>query len=170
MTIDYENEYGEIPGLEPERLAEQVITAALDYLNCPYEERVGLLLTGDEEIHRLNLEHRGIDRATDVLSFPMTQYERPGDFSMFEEEEDVGCFDPDSGELLLGDIVLSMDHVFAQAREYGHSARREFAFLIAHSVLHLVGYDHITEEEAGEMEHIQNEILNQLNITREELT
>lgn len=167
MTIDFENEYGEVPDLKPEELAERVISGALDFLECPYEARVGLLLTGDEEIHRLNLEHRGIDRATDVLSFPMTEYGRPGDFSMFEEE-DVGCFDPDSGELLLGDIVLSMDHVLAQAKEYGHSVKREFSFLITHSILHLVGYDHLSAEEAGEMEQLQEEILNQLNITREE--
>ncbi len=169
MTIDFENEYGEIPGLEPETLAERVIAGALDYLECPYEARVGLLLTDDEEIRRLNLEQRGIDRPTDVLSFPMTEYGQPGDFSMFEENC-IGCFDPDSGELLLGDIVLSMDHVLTQAEEYGHSVRREFAFLITHSVLHLIGYDHMTEEEAEEMERLQREILNQLNITREEST
>ncbi len=167
MTIDFENEYGEVPELEPEELAERVICGSLDYLECPYEARVGLLLTGDEEIRRLNLEHRGIDRATDVLSFPMTEYDRPGNFAMLENE-DIGCFDPDSGELLLGDIVLSADHVLAQAKEYGHSVKREFAFLITHSVLHLVGYDHMSDEEAKEMERLQKEILDQLNITREE--
>ncbi len=169
MTIDFENEYGEIPGLEPEKLAERVICGGLDYIECPYEARVGLLLTGDEEIHRINREQRGIDCATDVLSFPMTEYGTPGDFSILENE-DVGCFDPDSGELLLGDIVLSMDHVLAQAEEYGHSVRREYAFLITHSILHLVGYDHMTEDDAARMEHLQEEILNQLNITREEST
>ena len=167
MTIDFENEYGDVPELKPEELAEHVICGSLDYLECPYEARVGLLLTGDEEIRRLNLEHRGIDRATDVLSFPMTEYDRPGNFAMFEDE-DVGCFDPDSGELLLGDIVLSADHVLAQAKEYGHSVKREFAFLITHSVLHLVGYDHMSDGEAKEMERLQKEILNQLNLTREE--
>lgn len=167
MTIDFENEYGEVPGLELETLAKQVIAGALDDMGCPYEARVGLLLTGDKEIQRLNAEHRGIDHATDVLSFPMTEYDRPGDFSRFEEDW-IDAFDPDSGELLLGDIVLSMDHVLAQAREYGHSVRREFAFLITHSVLHLIGYDHMTEEDAAEMERLQERILNQLNITREE--
>ncbi len=162
MTIDFENEYGEISDLEPESLALQVVSGALDYLACPYEAQVSLLLVDDEKIHSLNLAHRGIDRPTDVLSFPMTEYRRPGDFSMFEKDC-VGCFDPDSGELLLGDIVLSMDRVLAQAKEYGHSVRREYAFLITHSVLHLVGYDHMTEEEAETMEQLQEEILNQLN-------
>lgn len=167
MTINFENEYGEIPELAPETLARQVISGALDHLDCPYEAQVSLLLVDDTEIHRLNLAHRGVDRPTDVLSFPMTEYRQPGDFTMFEEEI-VGCFDPDSGELLLGDIVLSMDRVLAQAKEYGHSVRREYAFLIVHSVLHLVGYDHMERDEAEEMERIQEEILNELNILREE--
>ena len=93
MTIDFENEYGTLPLPEPEELAGRVIACALDYMNCPYEARVGLLLTDDEEIQRLNSEHRGIDRATDVLSFPMVEYERPGDFSILEKET-VDCFDP----------------------------------------------------------------------------
>lgn len=169
MTLDFENEYGELSGLDAEALALEVVAGALDYLDCPYEAQVSLLLVDDEEIHRLNLAHRGIDRPTDVLSFPMTQYEHPGDFSIFEGDC-IGCFEPDSGELMLGDIVLSMDRVFAQAEEYGHSVRREFAFLITHSVLHLVGYDHMVKDEAEEMERLQEEILNQLNISREEST
>lgn len=81
-----------------------------------------------------------------------------------EEEQD--SFDPDSGELLLGDIVLNGDRVYAQAEEFGHSVKREFAFLIAHSMLHLMGYDHMTKEEADVMEGRQDEILNLLNIKR----
>lgn len=167
MTIVFENEYGEISDIEPEELAERVIAGALDYMDCPYETRIGLLLTGDEEIHKINLEHRNIDRSTDVLSFPMVEYDMPGDFSILEESGD-DCFDPDSGELVLGDIVLSMDKVIGQAREYGHSIKREYAFLITHSMLHLMGYDHMTEDEAREMERLQEEILNELNILREE--
>ncbi len=167
MTVDFENEYSELSLPDAEALAREVVEGALDYLDCPYEAQVNILLVDDEEIHKLNLAHRGIDRPTDVLSFPMTQYKHPGDFSIFEGDC-VGCFEPDSGELLLGDIVLSMDRVSAQAEEYGHSVRREFAFLITHSVLHLVGYDHMTGNEAKEMERLQEEILNQLNISREE--
>lgn len=169
MTIDFENEYGEIAGLDAEGLAGQVVSCALDHMGCPYESRVGVLITNDEVIHRLNLEHRGVDRPTDVLSFPMLEYGRPGDFSGAEEQS-IDCFDPDSGELVLGDIVLSMDRVFSQAEEYGHSVRREYAFLIAHSMLHLMGYDHMTSSEASEMERLQEEILKELNISREELT
>ena len=164
MSVIYEDEYGKDWPFSPEELAGKVIEASLDYENCPYEAQVNVLLTGNEEIHEMNRDFRNIDRATDVLSFPMLEYETPGDFSHFESEED--CFDPETGELLLGDIVISKEKVIAQAEEYGHSVKREYAFLIAHSVLHLSGYDHMEEEERIEMETLQREILNELNILR----
>lgn len=164
MTVIYEDEYGREWPFDPRALAERVIEKCLDYEECPYEAQVSLLLTDSAEIHRMNAEFRGIDRETDVLSFPMQEYETPGDFSRAEEDPD--SFDPDSGELLLGDIVLNGDRVYAQAEEYGHSVEREFAFLIAHSMLHLCGYDHMEEEEARTMEGRQREILNLLNIKR----
>ena len=115
------------------KIAELVIETSLDYVKCPYETEVSLLLTTDEEIKEINRMQRQIDRATDVLSFPMADYETPGDFSHLDE--DAGLFHPDTGELMLGDIVISVDKVFEQAEEYGHSLLREYAFLIAHSRL-----------------------------------
>ena len=113
----------------------------------------------------MNREHRGIDRATDVLSFPMLEFGIPGDFTGIDEEmSDV--FDPETGELMLGDIVISADKVMAQAEEYGHSPKREYAFLIAHSMLHLCGYDHMEDGERKEMEQKQREILEKINILR----
>ena len=100
----------------------------------------------------------------DVLSFPMIDYPEPGTFDFLEEEED--CFDPESGELTLGDIVISKEKVLSQAEEYGHSPKREYAFLIAHSVLHLTGYDHMEEEERQVMEQKQREIMERLDILR----
>ena len=144
--------------------AEQVVRAALECENCPYEAEVNLLLTTDEEIHRLNLEHRGIDRATDVLSFPMLEYDAPADFSFLEETDDA--FDPETGELVLGDIVVSKERVAAQAEEYGHSPLREYAFLIAHSMLHLFGYDHMEEGEREQMEERQRIIMERVGIPR----
>ena len=100
-----------------------------------------------------------------MLSFPNVDYERPADFSGVEERvEDY--FDPESGELLLGDIVISIEKVYEQAKEYGHSQLREYAFLIAHSMLHLLGYDHMEQKEALVMEQKQEELLNRLGITR----
>ncbi|MFR8547726.1 MAG: rRNA maturation RNase YbeY [Lachnospiraceae bacterium] len=165
MTIDFEQEGAADLGLDLYEIAEEVISCALDYMGCPYEAQVGLLITDNEEIHRINKEQRGIDSATDVLSFPMTQYEVPGDFD-FLEDEGIDCFEPDTGELMLGDIVISADKVSEQAEKFGHSVKREYAFLITHSILHLIGYDHMTPEEAAQMEALQEEILEKLNITR----
>ena len=114
----------------------------------------------------MNSEFRQIDRSTDVLSFPQVEYTSPADFSWAEEHE-ADCFDPDSGELVLGDIVVSLDHVKDQAAQYGHGCRREFAFLIAHSMLHLLGYDHMEAQEAAVMEQKQADILDGLGIRRQ---
>lgn len=165
MTVTIEREAGRELDFDYEALIRQVVEAALDYEKCPYEADVNVLLTDDEAIHEANMEFRGIDRATDVLSFPMVEYPEPGNFDEVEEQMDY--FHPESGELLLGDIVISTDHVYAQAEEYGHSRKRELAFLVAHSMLHLMGYDHMEEDERRQMEERQEAILNNLGITRE---
>ena len=165
MTLFYEDEYGKEWPFSPEALAREVVEASLDYEKCPYEAQVNLLLTGNEEIHEMNRNFRQIDRPTDVLSFPLLDYDKPSDFSKVEEHQ-VDSFDPESGELMLGDIVISGDKVLEQAEAYGHSVKREFAFLVTHSMLHLCGYDHMTEDEAKEMEKRQEEILTGLSITR----
>jgi len=151
--------------VDTKALAKRVIEAALDFEHCPYEAEINLLLTNDKEIHRINLEYRGIDSPTDVLSFPMLEYKMPADFSVAEEGV-CDCFHPETGELVLGDIILSMEKVKEQAVKYGHSEEREFAFLITHSMLHLFGYDHMVPEEAKVMEDKQTAILHALNILR----
>lgn len=164
MTLYYEEEGSLTLPFACKDLAEQVAEESLDYIGCPYEAEVNLLLTMNEEIQKLNSDFRGINRPTDVLSFPLVEYERAGEFEFLEEC--CECFEPESGELLLGDIVISKEKVFSQAEEYGHSPEREFAFLIAHSVLHLCGYDHMEEEERLIMERMQREILEKLDILR----
>ncbi|MGN0404438.1 MAG: rRNA maturation RNase YbeY [Bariatricus sp.] len=164
MRIYLENEGDLELDLDYQELARKVADAVLDYEQCPYEAEVELLLTMNEEIREMNREFRDIDRATDVLSFPMIAYEAPADFGFLEEDE--SCFDPDTGELMLGNIVISKEKVLEQAEEYGHTVRREYAFLIAHSMLHLLGYDHMEEEERAVMEKKQREILDGLGITR----
>ncbi len=101
MSVIYEDEYGKDWPFSPEELAGKVIEASLDHENCPYEAQVNVLLTGNEEIHEMNRNFRGIDRPTDVLSFPLLNYETPSDFSRVEEEE-ADSLDPESGELMLG--------------------------------------------------------------------
>lgn len=165
MTIDFQDECKGRLNIDLYETARRVVEATLDYMGCPYEASVGILITDNEEIHRLNLEHRQIDRPTDVLSFPMIDFGVPGEFDWLETDGD-DCFDPDSGELLLGDIVISADKVLEQAEAYGHSVTREYAFLITHSMLHLLGYDHMTPEDAALMEQRQEEILQNLQILR----
>ena len=164
MTLYFEEEGDLALPFDCKKLAKETIEAALDYVECPYEAQLNLLLTMNEQIQELNSDFRGIDRPTDVLSFPLVEYERAGEFGFLEEC--CECFEPESGELLLGDIVISKEKVFSQAEEYGHSIEREFAFLIAHSVLHLCGYDHMEEEERLLMERMQREILEKLDILR----
>lgn len=165
MTLNVEKEYALNLGVDYEDTAGLVIRRTLEEENCPYEAEVNLLLVSDEEIRRMNLEFRRMDRPTDVLSFPQAEYESPADFSWAEAHE-LDCFNPDTGELVLGDIVVSLDRVKEQAENYNHSARREFAFLIAHSMLHLLGYDHMNEEDAALMESRQADVLEHLGITR----
>ena len=165
MTILVENEVNRELDFDYEEVIKSVISKTLETENCPYETEVNVLLTGNEEIHEANKEFRGIDRPTDVLSFPMVDYEFPSDFSCVDENP-ASYIKPETDELLLGDIMISVDKVYEQANEYGHSREREFAFLIAHSMLHLLGYDHIDEEERKVMEEKQEAILDALGITR----
>ena len=165
MTITIERE-SEIPlPFSEQEVAEVVISETLDYEDCPYEVQVNIILTSNEEIQQINLEQRGVDAPTDVLSFPMIEYAYPSDFTVLEADS-FDSFDPDTGELILGDIVISVDKVLEQAEKYGHDVKREYAFLIAHSMLHLFGYDHMDEVEKENMELKQEEILTHLNITR----
>ena len=164
MTLLFEEEGAFTLPLECETLAKRVIEAALDYVACPYEAEVNLLLTMNDEIHEMNQNFRSIDQATDVLSFPMVDYIEAGNFDFLEERMEY--FNPETGELVLGDIVISKEKVISQSEEYGHSIEREYAFLIAHSMLHLFGYDHMAEEERITMEEKQKEILEQLQILR----
>ncbi len=166
LFIEIETEGTESLPFSIEETAQLVVDAALDYEECPYEAEVNLLLTDNENICEMNRNFRQIDRPTDVLSFPMQEFETPGDFSIFENEHAEDSFNPETGELMLGDIVISGEKVLEQAEAYGHTPRREFAFLVAHSMLHLFGYDHMEDDERLVMEQKQREILEQIEITR----
>ena len=107
MTLYFEEEGDVKLPLECEALAKRVVEEALDYVGCPYEAEVNLLLTENAQIHEMNKEFRGIDRATDVLSFPMIDYPEPGTFDFLEEQED--CFDPESGELTLEETIKAYE-------------------------------------------------------------
>lgn len=146
--------------------ARRVIAAVLKAEHCPADAEVSFTLCGDEEIQEMNRDYRGMDKVTDVLSFPNLEFEAPGDFSQITEDP-YSCMDPETGRVMLGDIVLNARRVKEQAEAYGHSILREFSFLIAHSALHLCGYDHMTPEEAAIMEERQRIILDGMGITRD---
>ena len=124
----------------------------------PEEMDVNVLITDPVRMQEINREHRQIDQVTDVLSFPYFEFEIPGYFD--RDQQDWAAED------ILGDIVLCADRIFSQAEEYGHSPKREMAFLIVHSMLHLLGYDHMDAEERETMEAEQRRFMNLLNIHR----
>lgn len=165
MSIDFVNETGKRLDFDMEKAALEVVGSAAWIADVPYEVSVDIILTDSERVKSINKEHRGIDDTTDVLSFPMISYDEP---AVFDEEKLIAqdAFDPDAGELMLGDIVLNIDRVISQADEYGHGVKREFCFLIAHSMFHLLGYDHMEDKERIEMERLQEEALDRLGITR----
>lgn len=167
MTLYIDNESGYDFGFDIEEIATCVIEESISYVNCPYDAEINIIITDNEEIRVYNRDYRGIDKDTDVLSFPNINYDAPGNFEDVEKHfEDY--FDPDSGRLVLGDMIISAQKVFEQAENYGHSVKREFAFLVAHSMLHLFGYDHMEEDERVEMEKHQDCILNAIEIRRDQ--
>ena len=164
IHIEYETELS--LGVDAGPLIEKVIDMALEVHKCPYAVEVNVILTDNAAIASINEEYRNLAKPTDVLSFPMLSYETPGDFSVVEKMPEEDCFDPDSGELLLGDIIISVEKVIEQAEAYGHSRERELGFLTAHSMLQLFGYDHMEEEERIDMEAKQEAILSRLELYR----
>ncbi len=153
----------EVPGADSKdtcALIRRVIRTALAAEGVDFPCEVDVLLTDDAGIHRINREMRGVDRPTDVLSFPEFSL-RPGELPGMEDA------DPGTGLVPLGDMVLSMERVAAQAKEYGHSRRRETAYLVTHSVLHLLGYDHLDEgPQKAQMRQREEAILSALELTR----
>lgn len=151
-----------VPGVNESQTAflRKVIRTALAAQGVDFPCEVDVLVTGDEEIRRLNRESRQVDKSTDVLSFPAFDL-RPGELPGPEDA------DPGTGLVPLGDMMISMEHVAAQAKEYGHSNRRELAYLTVHSVLHLLGYDHVDEGPMkARMREREEAILAELGISR----
>ena len=154
----------DVPGVNDSQRAfiRKVIRTALAAEGVDFPCEVDVLLTDDDNIHQINKEMRDVDRATDVLSFPefeLTPGQLPG-------PEDA---DPGTGLVPLGDMAISMEHVAAQAKEFGHSNRRELCYLVVHSVLHLLGYDHLDEGPMkARMRRREEAILAQLGITRDQ--
>lgn len=141
-------------------LIKSVVDHCLAKEQFAYEVEVGITLVDNERIREINREYRHKDKATDVLSFPMLNMKN-GELTTEPEE-----YDMDENRILLGDIVISLEMGRWQAEEYGHSAERELAFLVAHGMLHLLGYDHETEQDESLMLKKQEELLQDLGYIR----
>jgi len=161
--IILENSQEQIPiEKEIEDTIKLVIEKTLEYENCDFSAEVSVTIVDSDEIKEINREQRDIDKVTDVLSFPMLYFDENGDIIDSD-------FDVDGDNILLGDIVLCAERAKQQAEEFGHSFKREMAFLTVHSMLHLLGYDHVDDIEGEKvMFSKQEEILTLLGITREE--
>ncbi|HIU56346.1 MAG TPA: rRNA maturation RNase YbeY [Candidatus Ornithomonoglobus merdipullorum] len=159
--VEFITEYDGAEELSEAQLDElrRVCEKVMENEDCDFDAEISLTFTDNEGIRAINAEYRGIDRATDVLSFPMLD---------FSDDEADAEFETDGEMVMLGDIVISAERAAEQAAELNHSLRRELAFLTAHSVLHLLGYDHVGNEE-GEREMIekQDRALGELGITRD---
>ncbi|NLZ80986.1 MAG: rRNA maturation RNase YbeY [Clostridiales bacterium] len=161
LYIEYETEV--LLPIEYESIIRQVVEASIEFEKCPYEVELNVVLTDNNEIAQINKKFRNIDNPTDVLSFPMVDYPNPSDYSIVDEKEE-DYFNFETGELMLGDIIISVEKVIEQADNYGHSLKRELGFLVAHSMLHLFGYDHMEAKEMQRMEEKQSKILENLGI------
>ena len=155
LKIYFENEQEKLPvTYKLKMLVREAVEATLDLENYQNTAEVSITFTDNESIHKLNAKYRGVDRPTDVLSFPLFDYEGTS------EEPPV-----DEMMNMLGDIVISLERASEQAEEFGHSFEREVAFLTAHSMLHLLGYDHeLGEEEDREMREKQNIVMDMLGL------
>lgn len=161
MKISFLNQQDKYKtGRDIKDLIKKCALASLKYMEFRTDVEISVVLIDNEGIRDLNNMHRGIDRATDVLSFPMFEYDEDGEII-----EDYAEFN-EMGELCLGDIVISLERAHEQAEEYGHSFEREIGFLSVHSMLHLLGYDHMTPEDEEEMFGYQRDILDEIGLTR----
>jgi len=161
MKVSFRNEQDKIKvTFTLKRLIKKALKTGLSVMGWDSKVDISVMFTDNEGIRVLNREHREIDRETDVLSFPLIEYDEKGEY--IESSLDYS----EKGNLCMGDIVLSLEKALAQAEEYGHSFERETGFLTVHSLLHLMGYDHMTEEEEKEMFTFQKEILDKMGLKR----
>jgi len=160
LWIEWETEASEALQSEMNAVLEKAVQTALREEKVEVPTEIALRIVEAEEIRRINEEYRQIDRVTDVLSFPMLDYEE-GEAPCVRVTRalEEGETDPETNEVMLGDIVICLERAEEQAQAYGHSLQREMAFLAVHSVLHLLGYDHMIKEEETVMFARQEAIL-----------
>ena len=163
-----------VPGADEYReLIEYAANGALDFMGFGRDCELSVTLTDDEGIRALNREYRGVDEVTDVLSFPQYDslfdlYDELEDADLAEEDAEYAAMDgiEDDEEMALGDVVICEEKCAEQAEEFGHSYERELIYLFVHSICHLLGYDHMTDEDKAEMRAKEEAVMTELNILR----
>ncbi len=167
INIEYIDDENNVKDFDFEETARMIIAKVLEKHNFKYDADVSLSVVSEDEIRELNKEMRKLDKITDVLSFPNINFETEADFSVIDIDANYyDYFNPESDAVILGDIVICYKRAVEQAESYGHSVIRELSFLTAHSILHLIGYDHENDDERMRMESMQREVLDELNIKR----
>ncbi|OPJ60006.1 rRNA maturation RNase YbeY [Clostridium chromiireducens] len=144
----------------------KVIEFTLKEEEVNIECEISLVFVDNDEIKQINNDTRRINKETDVLSFPMLEYEEQKVFKEMYKDYKFSQSDFDGDELVLGDVVLSLEKALEQSKEFNHSFEREASYLVVHSILHLLGYDHMEDDEKKIMRSREEEILNKLNIPR----
>ena len=167
MNLTLYTEYETETDIDIRRIAADVADVFFKHFPAPKDVQISLYVVDDKTIREANRDTRGIDKVTDVLSFPNLPFdpEHINDFTLIEGNE-ADVTDPETGELIYGEIMLCASKIISQAEEYGHSREREAAFLTAHSLLHLAGFDHIEDEDRLKMEQLQEEILKEAGYER----
>lgn len=158
VIIEYDTD--PIDGVELEEIVKKCAEKALELEDVGFDAEISVTLTDNDGIRRINAEYRNIDKETDVLSFPQFDFKTP---SQFDEDE----LFLEEGAVILGDIVLSKDKIYEQAEEYGHGVVRETSYLTVHSLMHLLGYDHMTDDEKSVMRTHEEAVLSSLGYTRD---
>lgn len=163
MTVWIENTTDDLIFEDYEKTIKEIVDLSLRTENFMKNVEISVTMVDNKEIHRINKEFRNIDAPTDVLSFPLLEFEN----GVLLEQTAKENINIDTNEVVMGDIIISVERAREQAQEYGHSLKREIAFLTAHSMYHLMGYDHMVEEEEKIMNAKQEAVLEKAEITRE---
>ena len=168
LNIDYDKKLDKAFGFNVENITKRVLTEAMLTEKVPFDISINVSIVADKKIKNINEQERNIDKVTDVLSFPVVDMKKPTTYNVFYKNKklDIDYIDLDTNTVFMGDIVINKNRVLSQSKLYNHSIKREYAFLLTHSFLHLVGFDHMKKNDEEKMCKEQEKILTKLKISR----
>ena len=168
LNITYDEKLDKVFGFNVENVTKKVLNKCNEVEKVPFDTSINVSIVNDSKIKKINKEERNIDKVTDVLSFPILDLKKTKDYKKFYKNKklNIEFLDLDTNTVLLGDVVINKNKVLSQSKLYNHSIKREYAFLLTHSFLHLVGYDHMKKNDEEKMCKEQEKILNNLKINR----